>query len=188
MSIIVIAEIGINHNGDMSICKQLIDVAVDAGCDAVKFQKRDINKVYTQEFLDSHRESPWGTTQRDQKAGLELSEDEYKEIDQYCKKKGIDWYASAWDLESQRFLQKFNCKYNKVASAMIVCDDLLKMVAEEGKHTFISTGMSTYDDIQIAVDIKVCLPSSATILSKSSQTIIAEATLLYLQLNFCKKR
>ena len=153
MSIITIAEIGINHNGDMSICKKLIDVAVNAGWDAVKFQKRDINKVYTQEFLDSHRESPWGTTQREQKAGLELGEDEYKEIDKYCKDKCIEWFASAWDLNSQKFLQQFDCKYNKVASAMIVYEDLLKMIAEEGKHTFISTGMTTYDDIQKAVDI-----------------------------------
>jgi len=153
MSIITIAEIGINHNGDMSICKKLIDVAVNAGCDAVKFQKRDINKVYSQEFLDSHRESPWGTTQREQKAGLELGEDEYKEIDKYCKDKCIEWFASAWDLNSQKFLQQFNCKYNKVASAMIVYEDLLKMIAEEGKHTFISTGMTTYDNIQKAVDI-----------------------------------
>ena len=153
MSIITIAEIGINHNGDMSICKKLIDVAVNAGCDAVKFQKRDINKVYSQEFLDSYRESPWGTTQREQKAGLELGEDEYKEIDKYCKDKCIEWFASAWDLNSQKFLQQFDCKYNKVASAMIVYEDLLKMIAEEGKHTFISTGMTTYDDIQKAVDI-----------------------------------
>ena len=153
MSVFIVAEIGINHNGDMSICKDLIDVAVDSGCDAVKFQKRDINKVYTQEFLDSHRESPWGTTQREQKAGLELGEDEYKEIDKYCKDKCIEWFASAWDLNSQKFLQQFDCKYNKVASAMIVYEDLLKMIAEEGKHTFISTGMTTYDDIQKAVDI-----------------------------------
>ena len=153
MSIIIIAEIGINHNGDMSICKKLIDVAVNAGCDAVKFQKRDINKVYSQEFLDSHRESPWGTTQREQKAGLEFGQDEYKEIDKYCKDKCIEWFASAWDLNSQKFLQQFDCKYNKVASAMIVYEDLLKMIAEEGKHTFISTGMTTYNDIQRAVDI-----------------------------------
>ena len=153
MSIITIAEIGINHNGDMSICKKLIDVAVNAGCDAVKFQKRDINKVYSQEFLDSHRESPWGTTQREQKAGLEFGQDEYKEIDKYCKDKCIEWFASAWDLNSQKFLQQFDCKYNKVASAMIVYEDLLEMIAEEGKHTFISTGMTTYDHIQKAVDI-----------------------------------
>jgi len=153
MSIFFVAEIGINHNGDMSICKELIDVAVDAGCNAVKFQKRDINLVYTQEFLDSPRESPWGRTQRDQKEGLEFGREEYREIALYCKEKGIEWFASAWDTNSQSFLRQFDCKYNKIASAMIVHKDLLKMVAEEGKHTFISTGMSTYDDIQRAVDI-----------------------------------
>jgi N-acetylneuraminate synthase len=153
MSIFIIAEIGINHNGDLSICKDLIDLAVDVGCDAVKFQKRDLNNVYTQEFLDSPRESPWGTTQREQKAGLEFSADEYKKINQYCKEKGIEWFASAWDLNSQEFLQQFDCKYNKVASAMIVYEDLLKIIAKEGKHTFISTGMTTYDDIQKAVNI-----------------------------------
>ena len=153
MSIFIVAEIGINHNGDMSICKRLIDMAVESGWDAVKFQKRDLDQVYTQEFLDSSRESPWGTTQREQKAGLEFGINEYQEIDQYCKEKGIEWFASAWDLNSQEFLQQFDCKYNKVASAMIVYEDLLKMIAKEGKHTFISTGMTTYDDIQKAVDI-----------------------------------
>ena len=148
----ITAEIGINHNGDMSICKQLIDVAVEAGCDAVKFQKRDIDLVYTKQFLDSPRESPWGTTQRDQKKGLEFDFDQYTEIDLYCKKKGIEWFASAWDLNSQEFLRQFDCNYNKVASAMIVYEDLLKKIAEEKKHTFISTGMSNYSDIQIAVD------------------------------------
>jgi len=153
MSIFIVAEIGINHNGDMSICKELIDIASESGCNAVKLQKRDINKVYTQEFLDSPRESPWGVTQREQKSGLEFGIDEYKEIDQYCKEKGIEWFASAWDLNSQNFLQQFDCKYNKVASAMVVYEDLLRMIAQEGKHTFISTGMTTYDDIQKAVDI-----------------------------------
>ena len=153
MSIFIIAEIGINHNGDMSICKELIDVAVDSGSDAVKFQKRDINEVYTQDFLDSYRKSPWGTTQRDQKMGLEFDKERYDEISQYCKTKDIDWFASAWDLNSQKFLQQFDCKYNKIASAMIVYEELLKMVAEEGKHTFISTGMTTYEDIEKAVDI-----------------------------------
>jgi len=153
MSIFIVAEIGINHNGSMSICKELIDVAAESGCDAVKFQKRDLDKVYTQDFLDSQRESQWGTTQREQKSGLEFSIDEYQEIDQYCKEKGIEWFASAWDLNSQEFLQQFDCKYNKVASAMIVYEDLLKMIAKEGKHTFISTGMTTYEDIQKAVDI-----------------------------------
>jgi len=153
MSIIIIGEIGINHNGDMAICKQLIDVAKEAGADCVKFQKRDINQVYTQDFLDSPRESQWGTTQREQKLGLEFSADEYQEIEDYCKEKGLEWFASAWDINSQKFLRQFNSKYNKVASAMIVYTDLLKEIASEGKHTFISTGMTTYDDIQTAVDI-----------------------------------
>ena len=153
MTIFKIAEIGINHNGDLSICKKLIDASKNAGFDAVKFQKRDINQVYTQELLNSPRTSPWGTTQRDQKEGLEFDESEFKEIDLYCKEKKIEWFASAWDLNSQAFLRKFNCKYNKVASAMIVFPKLLKMIAEEGRHTFISTGMSTYEDIQRAVTI-----------------------------------
>jgi N-acetylneuraminate synthase len=153
MSIFFVAEIGINHNGDMKICKELIDVAADAGCDAVKFQKRDINQVYTQEFLDSPRESLWGKTQRAQKEGLEFSKEQYDEISNYCAKKNIEWFASAWDINSLKFLRQFDSKFNKIASAMIVHHGLLRMVAEEGKHTFISTGMSTYDDIQKAVDI-----------------------------------
>jgi N-acetylneuraminate synthase len=153
MSIKIVAEIGINHNGDLETCKKLIDIAKDAGCDAVKFQKRDIDLVYTKEFLDSPRESPWGETQRAQKEGLEFGLDQYKEIDNYCNNIGIDWFASAWDLNSQKFLQQFDLKYNKIASAMIVYDALLKSVASEGKHTFISTGMSSFDDIDKAVQI-----------------------------------
>jgi len=153
MTIFIVAEIGINHNGDMAICKELIDVAVDTGCNAVKFQKRDIDEVYTQDFLDSPRESQWGTTQRAQKKGLEFGLEEYREISRYCQEKGIEWFASAWDLKSQSFLRQFDCKFNKVASAMVVYDELLEMIAEEGRHTFISTGMSTYDDIQKAVDV-----------------------------------
>ena len=153
MSIFFIAELGINHNGDMKICKQLIDLAVTAGCDAVKFQKRDIDSVYSKEFLDSPRQSPWGNTQRDQKIGIEFNKDEYQEIDNYCKKKNIEWFASSWDLKSQQFLREFNCKYNKIASAMLVNLELLKMVAEEKKYTFISTGMSTLEDIEKAVNI-----------------------------------
>lgn len=137
----------------MSICKELIDAAVDAGCDAVKFQKRDIDLVYTQDYLNSPRNSPWGTTQRDQKRGLEFSKEEYDQIDSYCNTLGIEWFASAWDLNSQVFLQQYNCRYNKIASAMIVYEDLLRLVASEGKHTFISTGMSTHSDIQRAIEI-----------------------------------
>jgi len=152
-SIFIIAEIGINHNGDMDICKKLIDVAVDSGCNAVKFQKRDIDLVYSKEMLDSPRESPWGITQRSQKEGLEFNELQFKEIANYCKAKEIDWFASAWDTNSQLFLRQFDCKYNKVASAMIVHTELLKLIAEEQKHTFISTGMSTFEDIDKAVHI-----------------------------------
>jgi len=153
MPIFIIAEIGINHNGDVGIAKQLIDVAKIAGADAVKFQKRTIDLVYTKELLDSPRESPWGTTQREQKEGLELGLDEYRKIDAYCKEKEIEWFASAWDIESQKFLRPFNCKYNKIASAMIVYEDLLREVASERKHTFISTGMSEFEEIDRAVSI-----------------------------------
>jgi len=152
-NIYIIAEVGINHNGDLNTCKKLIDAALEAGCDAVKFQKRNIDKVYTQDFLDSPRESPWGSTQRDQKKGIEFTEEQYYEIDNYCKKKKIDWFASAWDIDSQVFLRQFNCKHNKIASAMIVYEELLIEVASEKKHTFISTGMSTLDDIRKAVNI-----------------------------------
>jgi N-acetylneuraminate synthase len=153
MSIFIIAEIGINHNGDMSTAKQLIDAASDAGFDAVKFQKRTIDKVYTKEFLDSPRESPWGTTQRDQKEGLEFSASEYNEIDAYCKEKGILWSASAWDIDAQIFLQQFNCTFNKVASPMLGHIPLLNLIAAEKKRTFISTGMSTLNEVDEVVKI-----------------------------------
>ena len=153
MSIFIIAEIGINHNGDISIAKQLIDAASDAGFDAVKFQKRTVDKVYTKEFLESPRESPWGTTQRNQKEGLEFSASEYKEIDSYCKERRIQWSASAWDIDAQIFLQQFNCAFNKVASPMLGHIPLLKLIASEKKRTFISTGMSTLEEIDEVVNI-----------------------------------
>jgi len=149
----IIAEIGINHNGSIEIAKQLIDMARNCGCDAVKFQKRTIEIVYSKEFLDSPRESPWGTTQRAQKERLEFGKKEYDIIDDYCKQQKFDWFASSWDIESQLFLRQYNLKYNKVASPMLSNIPLLEVIAEEGKHTFISTGMSTYDDIDKAVDI-----------------------------------
>lgn len=153
MKTYIIAEIGINHNGDMKIAKKLIDTAVIAGCDAVKFQKRTIDKVYSKEMLDGPRISPWGTTQREQKEGLEFNEKEYDEINAYCKEKGIDWFASAWDIDSQKFLQKYDLKYNKVASAMLTNYEILEEIANEGKYTFISTGMSSYEEIDAAVEI-----------------------------------
>lgn len=153
MSIFIIAEIGINHNGSLDIAKKLIDMAVDTGCDAVKFQKRTIDIVYTKDVLDTPRESPWGTTTREQKMGLEFGVEEYKEIDRYCKEKNIEWFASAWDVESQKFLRQFKCKYNKIASALLTHIPLLEEVASEKLHTFISTGMATYSDIDKAVEI-----------------------------------
>ena len=149
----IIAEIGINHNGDINIAKQLIDMAKKCGCDAVKFQKRTVDVVYAKELLDSPRESPWGKTQRAQKEGLEFGKEEYDIIDNYCRQQQIEWFASAWDIDSQLFLRQYNLKYNKVASAMLTNVPLLEVIAEEGRHTFISTGMSTYDDIDTAVDI-----------------------------------
>lgn len=153
MAVFIIGEIGINHNGDLEITKKLIDTAAAAGCDAVKFQKRTVDKVYTREYLDSPRESPWGTTQRAQKEGLEFGEAEYDTIDAYCKEKGIVWFASAWDVDSQKFLRRYDLKYNKVASAMLTRDNLLEEIAGEGRYTFISTGMSTWEEIDHAVEI-----------------------------------
>jgi N-acetylneuraminate synthase len=153
VGLFLIAEIGINHNGDLKIAKQLIDEAQKAGFDAVKFQKRTIDKVYTQEFLDSPRESPWGTTQRAQKEGLEFNAEQYREIDKHCKKLGIEWFASAWDVDAQIFLRQFNCKYNKVASAMLGHWPLLKEIASEKKKTFISSGMSTLEEIDQVVEL-----------------------------------
>jgi N-acetylneuraminate synthase len=151
--VFICAEIGINHNGDIDIAKKLIDVAVTAGCDAIKFQKRTVEKVYSKDTLDSPRESPYGKTQRDQKNGLEFSEKEFKIIDKYCKDKKIQWYLSCWDVDSQKQMRKFKTKYNKVASAMLVHEKLLKTIAEEKKYTFISTGMSTMKEIENAVKI-----------------------------------
>jgi N-acetylneuraminate synthase len=148
-----IAEIGINHNGSLEIVKALIDLAKRAGCDSVKFQKRTIDIVYTQEVLDTPRESPWGTTTREQKQGLEFSHADYVEIDRYCKELEIKWFASAWDVPSQEFLRAFNLPFNKVASALATHHDFLKVVAAEKKITFLSTGMMTVEQIAAAVQI-----------------------------------
>ena len=149
----IIAEIGINHNGDVGIVKKLIDMAKECGCDAVKFQKRTINTVYNKDLLDSHRESPWGATQRAQKEGLEFGKAEYDIIDKYCKDKGIIWFASAWDEKSQEFLMQYNLPYNKVASAMLTHENLLNVIAKERKHTFISSGMSGVEILDKVVEI-----------------------------------
>ncbi len=151
--VFLIAEIGINHNGDINIAKKLIDEAKSAGFDAVKFQKRDINIVYDKKTLDSPRTSPWGETQREQKQGLEFGKSEYDIIDQHCKSLKIDWFASAWDLNSLDFLDAYNIKYNKIASAMIVDTNFLKKVALKKRYTFISTGMSEKKHIDDAAEI-----------------------------------
>ena len=149
----LIAEIGINHNGDINIAKELIKNAKDCGFNAVKFQKRTISIVYDEKTLDSPRESPWGTTTRDQKLGLEFEKPEYDQIDKYCKEVDLDWFASAWDIKSLEFLDNYNLKYHKIASAMIIDKNFLNEVAKRKKHTFISTGMSTKQDIENAIKI-----------------------------------
>ena len=181
--VFITAEIGINHNGSIDIAKKLIDIAASAGCDAVKFQKRNVEKVYSKELLDQPRESPWGTTQRDQKLGLEFSEKDYKIIDSYCKKKNIPWYLSCWDVSSQIQMRKFNTKYNKVASAMLVHKKLLEAIAEEKKYTFISTGMSTMKEIENAVKIfkKFKCPFELTHSHSSYPMPIEEANLKLIQ-------
>ncbi len=151
--IFIISEIGINHNGDLNLAKRMIEQSVQAGANAVKFQKRDIDLVYSKEELDKPRVSPFGTTQRDQKKGLEFGQKDYEEIDRFCKSKKINWFASAWDLNSLNFLKKFDLNYNKIASAMIVDLNFLNEVAKQKKYTFISTGMSSFKDIDKAVEI-----------------------------------
>ena len=151
--VFIVAEIGINHNGDVELAKKMIDVAKNVGCDAVKFQKRTIEKVYSKEVLDSPRDSPWGKTTREQKLGIEFGQKEYDEIDRYCFLHDMEWYASAWDVDSQKFLRQYNLKHNKIASAMLTDYKLLETVAEEKKLTFISTGMSTMDEVRKAVEI-----------------------------------
>ena len=149
----IIAEIGINHNGSVSLAKKMIDIAVTTGCDAVKFQKRTIDVVYTKEELAKERKSVFGNTNGDLKRGLEFGETEYKEIDEYCKKKGIIWFASCWDEASVDFMEKFDVPCYKIASASLTDDNLLKYTKSKGKPILLSTGMSTMEEIRHAVSI-----------------------------------
>ena len=151
--IFIIAEAGINHNGDIDIAKQLCKMAKDNGCDAIKFQKRDIDLVYSKETLDTPRVSPWGTTTREQKMGLEFGQKEYDIINEYCKSIDLEWFVSAWDYMSYAWISQYKHKYNKIASPMLACEDFLKIVAHDKKYTFISTGMSTVEQIDKAVKI-----------------------------------
>jgi N-acetylneuraminate synthase len=149
----VIAEIGINHNGDVDLAKRLISVAIAAGCDAVKFQKRTVDVVYSAEELARPRESPFGTTNGDLKHGLELDYYEYQEIDAYCRTSKITWFASCWDEKSVDFIQRFNVPCFKIASASLTDDNLLRHVRATGKPIILSTGMSTIEEIDHAVDV-----------------------------------
>ena len=149
----IIAEIGINHNGSVDLAKQMIDIAVTTGCDAVKFQKRTIDIVYTKEELAKERKSVFGNTNGDLKRGLEFGEKEYKEIDKYCKKQGILWFASCWDEKAVDFIEKFNPPCYKIASASITDDKLLKYIKSKGRPILMSTGMSTMKEIEHAVSV-----------------------------------
>jgi N-acetylneuraminate synthase len=151
--IYIIAEGGINHNGDLEIAKQMITQAAAAGVDAIKFQKREISLVYTEKFLSEPRESKWGNTQRDQKSGLEFNFSQYQDLYNFSKSLGLDFSASAWDLVSLEFVESLNPEFHKVASAFITNRDFLEVVASYKRPTFISTGMSSYEDIDAAVQI-----------------------------------
>lgn len=151
--VFITAEIGINHNGSMENCKKLIDMAVDAGCDAIKFQKRAVDKVYSKEELEKPRESPFGTTNGDLKRALEFGYNEYREIDQYCRQKGILWYASPWDEDSVDFLEKFSVPCHKIPSALLTDDALLVKLKATGKPLILSTGMSTMEQVHKAVGL-----------------------------------
>jgi len=150
---LVVAEIGINHNGNIDLAKRLISVAVAAGCDAVKFQKRTIAVVYTPEELAKPRENPFGPTNGDLKYGLEFGQEEYREIDAFCKSVKMPWFASPWDESSVDFLEQFAIPVYKIASASLTDDNLLRRVRKTGKPVIASTGMSTYEEIDHAVEV-----------------------------------
>lgn len=151
--VFIVAEIGINHNGDLEIAKKLIDASVAAGVDAVKFQKRTVDVVYTPEELARPRENPFGPTNGDLKRGLEFGEKEYEEIDRYCKEKGIMWFASAWDEGSVDFIDSFSPPAYKIASPNLTDHGLLKYTRAKGKPIILSTGMSTMEEIEHAVEV-----------------------------------
>lgn len=149
----VVAEIGINHNGDVNLAKRLISVAIAAGCDAVKFQKRTIDVVYTADELAKPRESPFGETNGDLKRGLEFDENQYSAIDAYCRQSNIPWWASCWDEDSVDFIQQFKPTCYKIAAASLTDDNLLRHTRAQGKPVILSTGMSTLEQIDHAVEV-----------------------------------
>ena len=172
----IIAEIGINHNGDVDLAKRLISVALAAGCDAVKFQKRTVEVVYTAEELSKPRENPFGTTNGDLKHGLEFDKEDYQEIDKFCRQVKIPWFVSPWDEASVDFMEKFDTPIYKIASASLTDDNLLRHVRKTGKPVVASTGMSTYAEIDHAVEV---LGKSNLILMHTTSTYPAK----YDQLN-----
>jgi N-acetylneuraminate synthase len=149
----VVAEIGINHNGDIALAKQLIDMAEATGCNAVKFQKRTVDVVYTAEELAKPRESPFGPTNGDLKRGLEFGVNEYREIDRFCRELGIAWFASCWDEGAVDFIYQFEPPCYKIASASLTDDDLLRHHRSKGRPVILSTGMSTLQEIDHAVEV-----------------------------------
>jgi N-acetylneuraminate synthase len=174
----IIAEIGINHNGDVDHAKRLISVAVAAGCDAVKFQKRTVEVVYTADELNKPRENPFGHTNRDLKYGLEFEQEEYEEIDYFCRTLKMPWFASPWDEGSVDFLEQFHPPAHKIASASLTDDHLLRHIRRTGKPIILSTGMSTYDEIDHAVGI---LGKDDLILMHATSTYPADYTELNLR-------
>ena len=154
MSVYIIAEVGINHNGDLSLAKRLITAAADSGCNAVKFQKRTIDLVYTKEELDKTRDSPWGTTNREQKEGLEFNIDQYKELYEYSKKLKLDFIVSCWDLASVDLIEEhLDIDYHKVASALTTNKSFLQKLNKTKKPVILSTGMCTSEQIDAAIRV-----------------------------------
>jgi len=153
LPVFFVAEIGINHNGDVELAKKLIAAAATSGADAVKFQKRTVDVVYSEDELARPRESPYGTTNGELKRGLELGEDEYEEIDAFCRSLGIPWFASGWDEESVDFLEAWDPPCFKIASASLTDDDLIRHTASKGRPVILSTGMSTLEQIDKAVSL-----------------------------------
>ena len=172
----IIAELGINHNGSLDVAKKLIDAAKWAGADAIKLQKRTVEIVYKGQ-LDKPRESPWGNTNGAQKYGLEFNQDQYDEIDAYCKKVGMPWFASAWDIESQDFLKQYNCPWNKIASAMATNWEFVRQVGLENKPVFLSTGMCELPEIARAALILQELGCPVTLMHTVSTYPADETTL-----------
>jgi len=163
----LIAEIGINHNGDVELAKKLINLAADSGCDAVKFQKRTVDVVYTAEELAKPRPTPFGETNGDLKRGLEFGEAEYRQIDAYCRQKGILWFASPWDVASVDFLEKFNPPCHKIASACLTDKELLHRIRQTGRPVLLSTGMSSMEEVEKAVKL---LEGSPLVLMHTTST------------------